>query len=177
MASLDGSKAELDRLKGDVGWLAGITARSGQQSVFCWRVFSLLGSGLELAVDGYVGVLVEAGIGLHAGFGLLAAFEDLEVVVQEAEMPLEAGTRGVVFEGVGLALSFFDEFAVGYTGSRPSLGKVVGVELEDFVLARIAAHNDMFAAFIAVFDVIHGTTEVFDAHGGLEVAYSTGVEG
>ena len=91
-------------------------------------------------------------------------------------MPLEAGTRGVVLKGVGLALGFFDEFAVGYAGCRPSLGKVVGVELEDFVLTRIAAYDDMFAAFIAVFDVVHGTTEVFDAHGGLEVAYSTGME-
>ena len=54
---------------------------------------------------------------------------------------------------------------------------MVGIELEDFVLARITAHDDVFAAFIAVFDVIHGTAEVFDAHGGLKVAYSTGVEG
>jgi hypothetical protein len=34
----------------------------------------------------------------------------------------------------------------------------------------------MFAAFAAIFDVVHSTAEVFDAHGGLEVAYSTGVE-
>jgi hypothetical protein len=92
-------------------------------------------------------------------------------------MPLEAGTRGVVLKGVGSALGFFDEFAVGYTSSRPCLGKMVGIELEDFVLARIAAHDNMFAVFATFFDVIHGTTEVFDAHGGLEVAYSTGMEG
>ena len=91
-------------------------------------------------------------------------------------MPLEAGTRGIVFKGVGSALGFFDEFAVGYTASRPCLGEMVGIELEDFVFARVAAYDDVFATFIAVFDVVHGTTEVFDAHGGLEVAYSTGVE-
>ena len=91
-------------------------------------------------------------------------------------MPLEAGTRGIVLKGVGSALGFFDEFAVGYAGCRPSLGEMVGIELEDFVLARITAHDDVFAAFIAVFEVVHGTAEVFDTHGGLKVAYSTGVE-
>ena len=54
---------------------------------------------------------------------------------------------------------------------------MVGVELEDFVITRITANDDVFAAFIAVFGVVHGTTEVFDAHCGLEVTYSTGVEG
>ena len=136
----------------------------------------LFGGGLEFTIDGYVGVLVEAGIGLHAGFRLFAAFEDFEIMVQEAEMPLEAGTGCVVFEGVGLALSLFDEFAVSYAGCRPSLWEMVGIELEDFTIARITANDDVFAAFIAVFEVVHGTTEVFDAHDGLEVAYSVGVE-
>jgi len=160
MASSDGVKTEVDGLEGD-----------GFGGGDC----SFLG-GLEFAIDSYVGVLIEAGIGLHTGFRLFAAFEDFEIVVQEAEMPLEAGTGCVVFEGVGLALSLFDEFAVSYAGCRPSLWEMVGVELEDFVITRITANDDVFAAFIAVFDVVHGTIEVFDAHDGLEVAYSTGVE-
>ena len=92
-------------------------------------------------------------------------------------MPLEAGTRGIVLKGVGSALGFFDEFAVGYAGCRPCLGEMVGIELEDFVLARIAAHDNMFAVFATFFDVIHGTAEVFDAHCGFKVTYSTGMEG
>ena len=160
MARLDGFKTEVDGIKGDG---------------FGGRDCSFLGS-LEFAIDSYVGILVEAGIGLHTGFGLFAAFEDFEIVVQEAKMPLEAGTGCVVFEGVGLALGLFDEFAVCYAGCRPSLWDMVGIELEDFVITRITANDDVFAALIAVFGVVHGTTEVFDAHDGLEVAYSTGVE-
>ena len=187
MTSLDGVKTEVYGLEGD-GFdgarLCALTLSRERTKIyidgrflclFSGGVCSFLG-GLELAVDGYVGILVEAGIRLHTGFGLFAAFEDFEIVVQEAEMPLKAGTGCVVFEGVGLALGFFDQFAVGYAGCRPSLGEMVGVELEDFVLARVAAYDDVFATFIAVFEVVHGTAEVFDAHGGLEVAYSTGVE-
>ena len=188
MASLDGVKTEVNGLEGDGFGETGLSAFTLSRErtkiyfdgrflgLFSGGVCSFLG-GLELAVDGYVGILVEAGIGPHTGFRLFAAFEDFEIVVQEAEMPLEACTRGVVLKGVGLALGFFDEFAVSYAGSRPSLWEMVGVELEDFVITWITTNDNVFAAFIAVFDVIHGTTEVFDAHDGLEVAYSTGVEG
>ena len=68
MASLDGVQAEVDGLEGDG---------------FC-RFFGLFGGSLELTIDGDVCVLVEAGIGLHTGFRLFAAFEDAEVVVEEA---------------------------------------------------------------------------------------------
>ena len=43
--------------------------------------------GLELAVDGDVGVLVETGIALHASFGLRAAFDDRKIMVEEAHAP------------------------------------------------------------------------------------------
>ncbi len=68
MASLDGIQAEVYGLEGDG---------------FC-RFFGLFGGSLELTIDGDVGILVEARIGLHAWFRLFAAFEDAEVVVEEA---------------------------------------------------------------------------------------------
>ena len=181
MASLDGVKTEVDGLERDgfsVAELSALTLNRERTKIYVdGRFLGLFSGSLEFTIDGYVGILVEAGIGLHTGFGLFAAFEDFEIVVEEAEMPLEAGTGCVVFEGVGLALSLFDEFAVSNAGCRPGLGEMVGVELENFVITRITANDDVFAAFIAVFGGVHGTAEVFDAHGGLEVAYSTGVEG
>ena len=68
MAGMDRIQAEVDGLEGDG---------------FC-RFFGWFGGSLELTIDGYVGILVEAGIGLHTGFRLFAAFEDAEVVVEEA---------------------------------------------------------------------------------------------
>ena len=180
MASMDGVKTEVNGLEGDGGGVAELSAltlsRERTKIYSDGRFLGLFSGSLEFTIDSYVGILVEAGIGLHTRFRLFAAFEDFEVMVQEAEMPLEACTRGVVFEGVGLALSLFDEFAVSYAGCRPGLWEMVGIELENFVITRITANDDMFAAFIAVFGVVHGTAEVFDAHDGLEVAYSTGVE-
>ena len=65
-----------------------------------------------MAIDSDVGVLVETGIGLEARFGFLTAFEDAEIMVEEADTPLESIRRGIVLKRVGLALGFFDEFAV-----------------------------------------------------------------
>ena len=45
--------------------------------------------GLELAIDGDVGVLVETGVGFEAGFGGSAAFDDREIMVKETESPFE----------------------------------------------------------------------------------------
>ena len=44
---------------------------------------------LELAVDGDVGILIETGITLHAGFGSSAAFDNREIMVKEAESPFK----------------------------------------------------------------------------------------
>ena len=82
-------------------------------------------------------------------------FENLEIVVQEAEMPFETGTRGVVFEGMSTALGFFDEFAVGDAGSRPSLWEMVGVELVYFAMSGVAARDDVFAVFAAFLALMH----------------------
>ena len=95
MASLDGVKTEVDGLEGD-GFdgarLCAVTQSRERTKIyfdgcicglFGGGVCSFLG-GLEFTIDGYVGILVEAGIGLHTGFRLFAAFEDAEVVVEEA---------------------------------------------------------------------------------------------
>ena len=136
----------------------------------------LFGGGLEFTIDGYVGVLVEAGIGLHTGFGLSAAFEDAEIVVQEAEMPLETGTGGVVLQGMSSALRLFDEFAVCYAGCRPSLGEMGGIELVETAKTRNTADDDVLAVFWTLLVGIHHSAVVIDAINGLEVAYSVGVE-
>ena len=75
VASLDGIQAEVYGLEGNGfdGARLCATAQSRER-----------GGSLKLAIDGYVGVLVEARIGLHTGFRLFAAFEDAEVVVEEA---------------------------------------------------------------------------------------------
>jgi hypothetical protein len=87
----------------------------------------LLGSGFELAVESYVGVLIETGVAFHARFGLGSAFEDPVIMEEETDTPLNANEGMVVFEGVGLALGFFDEFTVGDASSRPVCGDMVGI--------------------------------------------------
>ena len=56
---------------------------------------------MEFAVDGNVGVLVETGVAFEAGFRLGAAYANGEVMLEETEFPFQAGTGGVVLEGVG----------------------------------------------------------------------------
>ena len=87
----------------------------------------LLGSGFELAVESYVGVLIETGVAFHARFGLGSAFEDPVIMEEETDTPLDTDKRMVVFEGVGLALGFFDEFTVSDASSRPVCGDLVGI--------------------------------------------------
>ena len=109
----------IDGLEGDVG--VGVGGEGGGFGG------GLVGCGLEFAVDSYVHILVETGIGLEAGFGGGMTFADIEVMVEETEFPFE-GFGGIgVLEGVGLALGFFDEITVGYAGSRPCLREMVGV--------------------------------------------------
>ena len=75
-----------------------------------------LALGLQLAVDRDVCVLVETSIAFHAVFGLCAAFDDREIMVEEAHAPFEGFEGMVVFKGVRQTLRLFDEFAVGDTG-------------------------------------------------------------
>ena len=114
-------------------------------------------SGFELAVDGDVGVLVETRIGFHAGFGFGTALENREIMVQETDVPVDGGIGMVVLEGVRLALRLLDEFAVRHTGRRPSLGKMVGIELEQLSSAtRNTADDDVFMIAAAFLMGTHG---------------------
>jgi hypothetical protein len=118
-----------------------------------------IAGGLELAVDGNVGILIETGIGFEAGFGLGSAFVNVVVMTEETNAPFEGFKGMIVFECVGLALGFFDEFAVFDAGSGPMRRKMVGVELENGVFgARITAYDDMFFVFAAFFLVIYGSS-------------------
>ena len=83
--------------------------------------------GLKLAVDADVGILIEIAIGFESGSGLGVAFDDVEVMMKETESPFECFGGMSVFEGVGLALGFFDKFAVGHTGCGPFFREIEGV--------------------------------------------------
>ena len=87
----------------------------------------LFGCFFELAVDGNVGVLIEARVGFEPGFGLCSAFEDPIIMLEETYTPFERCERVVMLEGVRPALGFFDEFAVGYAGCRPFLWEMIGI--------------------------------------------------
>ena len=72
--------------------------------------------------------MVETGVAFKARSGLLAASKDTEIMGEEAYSPFETFVRKVVFKGMGLALGFFDEFAVRDTGFGPVFREVVGIE-------------------------------------------------
>ena len=131
-------------------------------------------SGLELAVDRNVGVLIETGIGFEAGFGSSAAFDDREIMVKEAESPFEGfGCMGML-QGMGLALGLFDEFAVGYAGCRPGLWKMVGIELEKALSIRHSADNDVLFVTATCFDGVHRAPVGFVEGYRHKIAHSSG---
>jgi hypothetical protein len=70
--------------------------------------------GLELTVEGNVGILVETSIGFETGFGLGSAFANPEIMGKETQSPFKSFGGMGMFEGVCLALSEFDEFAICY---------------------------------------------------------------
>ena len=87
----------------------------------------LLGSGFELAVESYVGVLIETGVAFHTRFGLGSAFEDPVIMEEETDTPLDTDEGMVVLKGVSLTLGFFDECSVRYAGCGPVFGDMVGI--------------------------------------------------
>ncbi len=129
--------------------------------------------GFEVAVDTDVGVLIETGVGFEAGFGGVTAFDNTEIMVKETHSPFEGFVRVVVFEGMGLALGLFDEFAVGYTGGRPVRREVVGVALEVAVTVLTMPEDNMFAVVLAFFVGVHGTPEGVDACYGFKIAHAS----
>ena len=111
--------------------------------------------GLELTVEGNVGILVETGVGFESVFGLGSAFANSEIMGKETQSPFKSFGGMGMFEGVCLVLSEFDEFAIGDAGCRPGLGEMVGVELEKAFRVRHSADNDVFAVFGALFDGVN----------------------
>ena len=84
--------------------------------------------GTKGAIDGYIRELVETGVRFHARSGLLAAFDHTEIMREKAYSPLKAFVGKVMLKGMGLALGFFDEFAIRNTGFGPVLREVIGIE-------------------------------------------------
>ena len=150
--AMEGGRTESDGLKGD--FLREMLEIGVGESGF---FLGGLEFGLELAVDGYVGILVETGVGFEAGFGLGTAFEDRIIMVQETRAPFECGKGVVMLECMSLALGFFDEFAVGYAGCGPVFREMVGIEFEESGAETRGSYDDAFFAGLAFFDHIHGT--------------------
>ena len=121
-----------------------------------FRLLCFLALRLELAVDGDVCILVETGIGFHAFFGLRAAFDDCEIMVEEAHAPSEGFQGMVVLDGVRLFLGFFDQLAVGDTGFRPAGRKVVCVEFEETQTEARRADDYALFVVLAFFSRVHG---------------------
>ena len=134
--------------------------------------------GFEFAVDGYVGVIIEAGVRFHARFGLGAAPADIEIVLEETDTPVESCEGVIMLECVCPALCLFDEVAVLYTGSRPSLGKMVGIELENVPSAtRDTADDNVFFVMVAFLDGVHGTPVTIVALNRHNIAHSASMGG
>ena len=140
------------------------------------RFEGFLSGGLEFAINGDVGILVEAGIALHARFGLFAAPEDAEIMPEEADTPFHGSIGMIVLEGVSHPLSRFNEFAVGNTAGRPGCREMVGIELQEVAsAARNTADDDVFVVMTAFLNGIHGAPEHFDGCYGHEIAHSPSV--
>ncbi len=146
-------------------------ARSTQQRLFSGDILGgeggFLGGGFEVTVDADVNVLIETGIRLETGFRFGTTFDDVEIMMEETESPFDAFRRVVVFEGVSEFLSGFDEFAVCYTGCRPSLGKMVRIELVETTKTRNTTDDDVLAVFLALLVGIHHSAVVIDAVNGI----------
>lgn len=176
----------MNRGEGHIGRLGGTSPSTGLHSrgVPALRGRGLrtlkggrLKSGFEVAIDADIDVLIKTGIAFEAGFGLLVGFENTEIMLEEADSPFDANVGIVVLKGMGTALRHFDDFAVGDAGSRPCLGEMVGIELKQSGTLGTMTDNDVFAAFAAFFEVIHGAPEVFDALNRHKIAHSLGING
>ena len=140
--------------------------------------FGLFLGGFEFAIDSHVGVLIEIGIGFHARFGLGAASNDIEIVLEETDTPFESSEGVVVLECVRSALCLFDEFAVRYTSGRPRLREMVGVELQETSsTTRNTADDDVFLVMEAFFDGVHGTPVTIVALNRHNITHAASVGG
>ena len=138
---------------------------------------SLLLSGLEGTVEGNVNELVETGVRFHAGSGFLAAFDDTEIVREEADSPFDGFEGAVMLKRMGLALGFFDEFAVRDTGFGPLLRKMIGIEFVETRMVARRADNDTFAAFLSDFLRVHGSADGCKERIERKIAHAFGMRG
>ena len=97
------------------------------ESDFFGSFSGLLLSSIELTEDSHVSIFVEAGIRLHAGFGLGAAFDHVVIVMPEAETPFKRFAGVGMFEVVRHSLSEFEDVAVSFTGFRIMFRETVGI--------------------------------------------------
>jgi len=134
-----------------------------------------LKGGLEVAIDADIDVLIETGIRFEAGFGGLVGFENTEIMLKEADSPFKGFASVGMFQSMGTTLGEFDVFAVRYAGLGPGLGEVVGIELEHAGTMGTTTDNNMFAAFAALFEIIHSAPEGVVASNRHKIAHSFGV--
>lgn len=128
--------------------------------------------GLEFAIDGYVNILIEAGIGFESRFRLGSAFEDAEIVLEEAYSPF-VGFRGMVMlKRVCPALRLFDEVSVGDASFGPAGREMVGIELEEAAAEGSAAGNDVLLVTATFFDGIDFSDKHRYSSNGLKIAHT-----
>ena len=133
---------------------------------------------LEFAVDSDEGVLIETGIGFHAGFGGGTAFEHSEVMAEETNSPFEGSEGVVVLECMSNFLGSFDEFAVRYAGRRPGFWEMVGVELMELASpAGGTADDNMLVVMTAFLTGVHDTIIHVNAERELQIANSATMGG
>ena len=132
----------------------------------------LLLCGLEFAIDGYVNILIEAGIGLESRFRLGSTFEDAEIVLEEAYSPFVGFQGMVVLKRVCPALRLFDEVPVGDASFGPAGREMVGIELKEAAAEGSAAGNDVLLVTAAFFDGIDFSDKHRDSSNGLKIAHT-----
>jgi len=113
--------------------------------------------GFEVTVDTDVGVLIETGIGFEAGFGSVTTFDYTVVMTEETHAPFKGCVGVVMFQGMGIALGLFDEFAISNTGGRPVRREMVSIALEVTITVLTMSEDNMFAVMLTFFGSIHGT--------------------
>ena len=97
-------------------------------------------------------------------------------MAEETDTPFETDEGVVVFQSVGLALCFFDEFTVRHTGSRPVFWEMVGVDLQKRA-AVATADDDVFAVLDALLGGTHRAPTGIDTFLRHKIAHSAGVGG
>jgi hypothetical protein len=78
-----------------------------------------------------------------------------------------------VLEGVGLALGFFDKFAISHAGYGPCLRKMVGIELEESFMETRVACDDTFLVLTSEFLLIQSAYIRVEAGTQVEVPHAS----